>query len=69
VRRDPTLFAVVWGVATWAFSVPQNQILPGGPNWHVEAGHLVSGAIAIVLGVVLASAVAKELVPVRSSVS
>jgi hypothetical protein len=32
VRRDPILFAVVWGVVTWAFGVPQNQILPGGPK-------------------------------------
>jgi len=69
VRRDVISFAVVWGVVIWVFGVTQNQMLPGALHWLVEVGHLVAGAIAVVLGIVLGNAVMTRRVEGRSSVS
>src|SRR5262249_1050121 len=69
VRPDMISFAVVWGPVIWVFGVTQRQMLPGVLHWLVEVGHLVAGAIAVVLGIVLGNAVMNRRVEGRSSVS
>ena len=54
-RRGLAAFAIAWGLATWAFGVTQSQMLAGSIHWIVEVAHLAMAAVAIAVGVRLAS--------------
>ena len=59
-RDGLAAFAVVWGAFTWALGLTQNVILPGPSHWIVQVVHLTAGVIAVVIGNLLAGAVAQR---------